>query len=85
MEICNKNLNGEEIVETFYEKELKKQTNQRGFRIEKVIKKHGDELYMKWKGYDTFQDHIVILKTKLKLNYICLIMQRNLTLKHVRF
>ena len=31
-------LNGEEIIETFYEKELQK-TNEQEFRIEKVIKK----------------------------------------------
>ena len=31
-------LNGEEIIGTFYEKELQK-TNQEEFRIEKVIKK----------------------------------------------
>ena len=31
-------LNGEEIIGTFYEKELKN-TNQQEFRIEKVIKK----------------------------------------------
>ena len=30
-------LNGEEIIGTFYEEELQK-TNQHGFRIEKVIK-----------------------------------------------
>ena len=33
-------LNGEEIVGSFYEKELQK-TNQKEFRIEKVIKKKG--------------------------------------------
>ena len=44
-------LNGEEIIGTFYEKELQK-TNQHEFRIEKVIKKKGDKLYVKWKGYD---------------------------------
>ena len=44
-------LNGEEITETFYEKELQK-TNQQEFRIEKVIKRKGDKLYVKWKGYD---------------------------------
>ena len=27
-------------------------TNQEKFRIEKVIKKKGDKLYVKWKGYD---------------------------------
>ena len=45
------NLNGEEIIGTFYEKELLK-TNQKEFRIEKVIKRKGDKLYDKWKGYD---------------------------------
>ena len=44
-------LNGEEIIGSFYEKELQK-TNQREFRIEKVIKRKGDKLYVKWKGYD---------------------------------
>ena len=44
-------LNGEEIVGSFYEKELQK-TNQKEFRIEKVIKKKGNKLYFKWKGYD---------------------------------
>ena len=44
-------LNGEEIIRTFYEKELQK-TNQQEFRIEKVIKRKGDKLYVKWKGYD---------------------------------
>ena len=44
-------LNGEEIIETFYEKELQK-IDQQEFRIEKVIKKKGDKLYDKWKGYD---------------------------------
>ena len=36
-------LNGEEIIGTFYEKELQK-TNQQEFRIEKVIKRKGDKL-----------------------------------------
>ena len=44
-------LNGEEIKGSFYEKELQK-TNQKEFRIEKVIKKKGDKLYVKWKGYN---------------------------------
>ena len=43
-------LKGEEIIGTFYEKELKK-TNQNEFRIEKAIKRKGDKLYVKWKGY----------------------------------
>ena len=45
-------LNGEEVIGTFYEKELQK-TNQQEFSIEKVIKKKGDKLYVKWKGYDS--------------------------------
>ena len=44
-------LNVEEIVETFYETKFQK-PNQKEFRIEKVIKKKGDELYVKWKGYN---------------------------------
>ena len=36
-------LNGEEITGTFYEKELQK-TNQEEFRIEKVIKRKGDQI-----------------------------------------
>ena len=44
-------LNGEEILGSFCEKELQK-TNQEKFRIEKVIKRKGDKLYVKWKGYD---------------------------------
>ena len=44
-------LNGEEIIGTFYEEELQK-TNQKEFRIEKVLKKKNDELYVKWKGCD---------------------------------
>ena len=44
-------LNSEEITGTFYEKELQK-TIQEEFRIEKVIRRKGDKLYVKWKGYD---------------------------------
>ena len=44
-------LNGEEIVGSFYEKELQK-TNQKEFRIEKVIKRKRNKLYVQWKGYD---------------------------------
>ena len=36
----------EEIVETFYEKELQK-TNQKEIRVEKVIKRKGNKLYVK--------------------------------------
>ena len=44
-------LNGEEIIGTFYEKELQK-TNQEEFRIEEVIKRKGNKIYVKGKGYN---------------------------------
>ena len=44
-------LNCKETVGSFYEKELQK-TDQKEFRIEKVIKKKGDKLYVKRKGHD---------------------------------
>ena len=43
-------LNDEEIVGTFYEKELEK-IDQEEFRIEKVIKKKRNKLHAKWEGY----------------------------------
>ena len=45
------NLNGKKIVGSFYKKELQK-TNQEEFRIEKLIKRKGNKLYVKWKGYN---------------------------------
>ena len=44
-------LNGEETVGIFYQKELQKK-NQKEFRTEKVIKRKGYKLYVKWKGYN---------------------------------
>ena len=44
-------LDGEEIVGTYYENQWQK-TNQKKFRIEKLIKRNGDKLYVKWKGYN---------------------------------
>ena len=44
-------LNGEEIIGWFYEKELQK-TGQQGFMIEKLIKRKRNEPHVKWKGYD---------------------------------
>ena len=46
-----KDLNGEEIIGTFYEKELQK-TSQKEFRIKKVLKKKDGKIYVKWKGCD---------------------------------
>ena len=44
-------MNGEEITGSFYEKELEK-TSQEKFRIEKLLKRKGDKLYVKLKGCD---------------------------------
>ena len=46
-------LNGEEIVGTFYKNELQ-QTNQKKFIVENVIKRKSNKLYVKWKGYNNY-------------------------------
>ena len=46
-----KGIKGEEIVGTLHEKELQK-TNQKEFKIEKLIKRKGDKLNYKWEGYN---------------------------------
>ena len=46
-----KDLNGEPITGSFHENELQK-TSQEKFRIQNLIKRKGDKLYVKWKGYD---------------------------------
>ena len=58
-------LNGEEIVGSFYEKELQK-TNQKEFRIEKVIKRKGNKLYVKWNGYNNFFNSWIDKKDLIK-------------------
>ena len=42
----------EEIVGTFCKKQLQI-TNQKEFRVEKVIKTKDDKLYVRWKDYDS--------------------------------
>ena len=42
--------NGGEIFGRFYERKLQN-ANQIEFRVEKIIKKKGDKVYVKWKGY----------------------------------
>ena len=44
-------MSGEEITDSFYEKELQK-TSEKEFRIEKVLKRKCDKLRVKWKRYD---------------------------------
>ena len=46
-------LKSEEIVGMFYEKELQ-ETNQTKIRVEKVIKRKDNKLYIKWKGCDSY-------------------------------
>ena len=43
------NFNEEETAGTFYEKDSQK--TKKEFIVEKVIKRKGDKLYVKWKGY----------------------------------
>ena len=47
-----RDLKGEDIVGTFYEIELQKRY-QKEFRVEKVIKRNDDKLYVKFKSYDS--------------------------------
>ena len=54
--------NVEKIVGTFYEKELRKR-NQKEYRVERVIKRKGNKLYVKWKGAITFSIVGLIKKT----------------------
>ena len=64
-------LNSEEITGSFYEKEMQK-TNQEKFRIEKLLKRKGGKLYVKWKGYDnhfnSWVDKTISYKNELILS-----------------
>ena len=58
-------MSGEKITGSFYEKELPK-TSEEKFRIEKVLRRKGDKLYVKWKGYDNSFNIGLIKKTLYK-------------------
>ena len=60
-------LNGDEIIGTFYEKEWQK-TNQQEFKIEKVIKRKSDRLCVKWKGYDSSFNSLIDKQDVNKMN-----------------
>ena len=45
-------LDGAEIIGTFYQKNILQKKNHKEFRIEKVIKENDDKLYVKWKEYN---------------------------------
>ena len=64
-------LNGEEIIKTFYGKELQK-TNEQEFRIEKVVKKKVDNLYVKWKDYNSSFNSWIDKKDLNKCDFFCI-------------
>ena len=82
-------INDEEIIGTFYEKELQN-VDQQEFRIEKVIKKKDGKLYIKRKKYDSsfnswigkrdlnLMNHMNLLVETLMSKLIHLIMQQKL-------
>ena len=53
---ASSDLNGEEITRSFYGKALEK-TNQKEFRIEKILERKNDKLYVKWKCYSNSFNH----------------------------
>ena len=57
-------LKGEEIVGTFYEKELQK-ANQKWFR---VIKRKGNKSYVKWKGYGSSFNSWIVLNGTVQMS-----------------
>ena len=50
-----KDLQGDTSKETFYEQKLQK-TKQEVFCIEKVLRRKGDKLFIKWKKYTSSQN-----------------------------
>ena len=46
------------LLERFVKKNSK-ETNQKDFRAEKVIKRKGDKLYAKWKSYNSSFDSLI--------------------------
>ena len=54
-------LNGEKNFQTYFKNELQK-TSQKEFGIEKVIKREGDKLYVKWKGYNNLFNRWISIK-----------------------
>ena len=55
------------LLKHFMKKELQK-TTQKEFRIEKVLKRKGDKLYVKWKGYNNSFLIVGLVKTTLCKN-----------------
>ena len=59
-------LEGEEIIGMFYEKELEK-INQLQFSVGKVIKRKGNEPYVKWNGYNSSFNFWIDIKNILQM------------------
>ena len=55
----------EKIAGSFYEKEMQK-TSQEKFRLEKLIIRKGDKLYVKWKRHDNSFNSWIDKKTSYK-------------------
>ena len=64
--------NGEKIIGTFYKKELQK-VNQTEFRVERVTKRKGDKLYVKWESYDNSLNSYINKKSTILETLIFLI------------
>ena len=60
-------INGEEIVGTFDENKLQK-SDKENFRIEKVIKRKGDKLYVKWRGCNNSFNSWIDVNVELDLS-----------------
>ena len=57
-------LQAKKLLERFTKTNYKKRKkSQKEFRVEKVIKRKGDKLCIKWKGYDSFLTVGLIRKT----------------------
>ena len=71
-------LNGEQIIGTFYEKELQK-INQKEFRMEKTIKRKGNKLYVKkFIGHKNLKTSIFRIQLISALNSLILYLQAKL-------
>ena len=62
----NSDWSGEEITGSFNEKELQK-TSQKEFRIEKVLKRKSDKLYVKRKRYDNHFNNWISKKDLIRV------------------
>ena len=78
----------EEIIGTFCEKELQN-TNQKEFRIEKIIIIKGNKIYVKWKGYNNsvnnWTDKEDIVTWKRVIFHLMVIVKTNVCIASLYF